>query len=521
MGKKTMNLVYESGISELTERNSSFDIGVLRVAYTGKNRNNSFISKETFESCIKSIYNCPIVANYNRDENDFGGHDIEVVDDDNKMRIVNLTVPLGVIPESAQYHWEELEDASGIHEYLLVDALIWKRQEAYQKLVDDGFASESMEISIKDGHMEDGVYIIDDFEFTAFCLLGSKVDPCFEGATLEMFSLNGFKDEYAQMMAELKESFNTTQPPADTEDCINSKNSEEGGREALNEMEMLLTEFGLTANDVDFDIEAVTVDEARAKLEVMQNNSQEPADENFALESQVRDALECAIKCAERRVEIWDGEEIDCAKYCFHDYDKDLSEVYVWDVDTWQLFGFSYTFDGDRAVIDMGSKKRMKVALVDYDEGSQAEPKPMPFANVYSEAKGRYDNAVASKKDLEEKYQIASDKIEEMQTELDELRKFKKNYDESVAESERQAVFAKFEDLNGIQAFEDLKENCADISLEDLEEKCYAIRGRNGTSAKFSLNPTMPKIIVQHNNDANDPYGGIFAKYGKEPIKKN
>ena len=84
------------------------------------------------------------------------------------MKIVNITQPVGVIPESAKYWWEEIEDNSGVHEYLCVDALIWKRQEAYRKIKDDGITDESMEISIKEGEMVDGMYVIKRFEFTAF-----------------------------------------------------------------------------------------------------------------------------------------------------------------------------------------------------------------------------------------------------------------------------------------------------------------------------------------------------------------
>ena len=135
MSERTMRIVFSSGISNLVEKNSSFDSGVLRVAYTGKNRNNSFISKETYERCIQSIYNCPIVCNYDGETDTIGSHDIELVStDDGGMKIVNITQPVGVIPESAKYWWEEIEDNSGVHEYLCVDALIWKRQEAYRKI---------------------------------------------------------------------------------------------------------------------------------------------------------------------------------------------------------------------------------------------------------------------------------------------------------------------------------------------------------------------------------------------------
>ena len=202
MSERNMRIVFSSGITSLTERNTSFDSGILRVCYTGKNRNNSFISKETFERCMPSIYNCPIVCRYDREEDIIGSHDMELVtSDDGSMRIVNVTQPVGVVPESAKYWWEEIEDGSGVHEYLCVNVLLWKRQEAYKKIKEDGITDESMEISVKEGRMVDGVYVIDRFEFTAFCLLGTA-EPCYESASLEMFSCSDFKQQLADMMQE-------------------------------------------------------------------------------------------------------------------------------------------------------------------------------------------------------------------------------------------------------------------------------------------------------------------------------
>jgi len=89
---KKLNITYESSLTQLVSINPSFDMGVLKVAYTGLNRNNSFISEETFEKCIKTIYNCPVVCNYNRESDSIGSHDIEIVKDkDNKYKIINIS----------------------------------------------------------------------------------------------------------------------------------------------------------------------------------------------------------------------------------------------------------------------------------------------------------------------------------------------------------------------------------------------------------------------------------------------
>ena len=55
---------------------------------------------------------------------------------------------------------------------------------------------------------------------------------------------------------------------------------------------------------------------------------------------------------------------------------------------------------------------------------------------------------------------------------------------------------------------------CNMTVIEDLEEKCYAIRGRNGSVAKFSYEPKAPKLPVEKNNVTPEPYGGVFTEFG-------
>lgn len=496
MGDRNMSLVYSSGIGSISEQNASFDKGVLRVCYTGKNRNNSFISKETFDRCMSSIYNCPIVCRYDRETDSIGAHDMELVADaDGGLRIVNVTQPVGVIPESARIWYEEIEDDSGVHEYLCTDALLWKRQEAYQKIKEDGITEESMEISVKEGEMVDGVYVIKRFEFTAFCLLGSA-EPCYESASLELFSRNDFKEQLAEMMKDFKESFSTVQPSAEPEVVIQPKDYTEGGEEALEQKNALMAEFGLTAEMLDYDVADFTVDELREKFEAMRA-------ERFALEYEFRKELMAALE-AEQVETRWGT---DC-HYYFWDYDRDASEVYATDITDWNLYGFAYSMNGDHVVIDFASKKRMKLSLVPFDEGDQ----PAPITSMFAKLVEKY---TANDEQWAEKYQTATDTIAFMEGELDTLRQFKLNAEEAAARIERDEVFSQFEDLNGVEAFESLREHCTEYSVEELEEKCYAIRGRNGTVAKFSHEPKAPKLPIEKQADlSKEPYGGAFVEFG-------
>jgi len=509
--RKVLNLTYASSLTRLCEVNSSFDSGVLRIAYPGKNQNGSFIDKQTFEKCAKTIYNCPVVCNYDRDADSLGGHDLELVRDaEGSLKIVNSTTPVGCIPESAKTFWEFVEEEDGsAHEYLCAETLLWKRQEAYQKIKKDGCAAQSMEITVKDGELVDGVYNIYDFEFTAFALIG--VAPCFESAALE-FSKQDFKQQFSQMMLELKEGFFTVTTSQEDDDIHPKKYFTEGGDMVLKEKLDLIAKYGLTADSLDFSVEDITLTDLEEKLKAFETSGSgsviaEDADggssEAFALEGNVREELLRVIG-----VETIQKEWGEFSRYYFVDYDRTAQEVYCWDSTDWLLYGFAYKIDGDAICVDFESKKRKKYEIVDFDEGEQA---PL-LAQMFAALEGKIQNNT----ELEAKYQSASDTIASMKEELDTLRQFKVDTESTLTNSQKEDVFARFEDLAGIEAFDALKAEIANISAEDLEEKCFAIRGRSG-SLKFSAETKTPKLKVEKDDAPRESYGGLFRQYGAEP----
>lgn len=520
--KKVERLTYASSLTDIREINSSFDTGILRVCYVGQNRNNSFLSKEDIEAHINTIYNCPIVCNYDRDTDSLGGHDMELVtDDDGSMHLVNLTQPVGVIPESAKYWWDEYtEDDGTVNTYLYVEALLWKRQEAYTKIKEDGITSHSMELNIIDGYRDGSVYHIKDFEFTAFALIG--VTPCFESSALEVFSRDDvtrcaeeFKLQMGEMMQDLKEAFSLVSSSNEDNNTHQEVKPMEGEVKTLNEKMELCAKYGIDVETLNFSIDDFTIEELTEKFEEMMNapeenaepekvDEEQPAEEAFALESNLREEIVSAI-CSEMIQTEWGA----IPRYSFVDYDADACMVYAWDREDWLLYGFSYSMNGDSVRIDMECKKRMKYTIVEFDEGEQESP----FSNTYAEMSDRLHEL----SDIKEKFESATNQMNEMNAELEELRKFKLGVEHENALSERVAIMDKFEDLSDVEAFNTLRENCMNYDLETLEDKCYAIRGRMGMPAKFSAeNEKSPKLPIDGNGkDAEfEPYGGVFKKYG-------
>ena len=507
MNNKIAHMTYSSSLSSLCEINSSFDTGILRIAYTGKNRNGSSISKSVFEKCIETMYNCPVVCNYDRDTDSIGGHDMELVSNkDGDLKIVNCTMPVGVIPESSKYSWEIVEEDDGVeHEYLCAEVLIWKRQEAYQKIRNDGITSQSMEITIRDGEMKDGIFEIYDFEFTAFCLLGDDHEPCFESAAMGLFSLDSLKTQMEEMMSELKETYSLISPRSEVVDTYDIPT--EGGEKVLDEKIALVAEYGYEIDALEFSIEELTLDELREKFEAMKTDAKaepavEPVAEKFELNSQICEEIRHAAEA-----EMVDRPWGKMPRYSVVDYDAASMMVYCFDADDhWKLYGFNFSMNGDNVVIDFDSKKRMKFAIVDFDDGDQN----MSIDSIFEQISAQF---TANDTQWSEKYQTASDTIETMNDELGSLRQFKADTEAAAAEVARGEIFARFEDLTGVEEFESLKEACSEFELAVLEEKCYAIRGRNSSVAKFAKKSDAPKLKVERTEPEDHLYGGLFEKY--------
>lgn len=515
---KLFNLTYASSLTDICEINSSFDSGVLRICYTGKNRNNSSISKEVMTNAIPTIYNCPVVCNYDPETNELGGHDMAITkDDDGNLRLMNVTYPVGLIPESSKVWFEDYEEEDGtVHEYLYAEVLLWKRQEAYKKIKEDGITSHSMEINVKDGHKEDGVFVIDDFEFNAFCLISET--PCFESSALEMFSMNELKSKISEMMQDYKDTFNLVSS-SNEDDNIQLKKSSEGGQNILDEKKELAAKYGIDINSLDFSLDDFSIEELKEKFEAIKNSDNNDSNtqsaEKFALNSNTVEELRRSLM-SEKYVTEWGNGEMPRYSYC--DCDASVPEVYAWDCADGLLYGFPFTVNGDAVAIDFSCKTRKKFTIVDFNDG---DVQGSPVEEIFSAANESMKNYA----DIEAKYSKATEKIEAMETELDELKKFKKDVVEAEEAEKRNEVFSKFSNLDGIDEYEKLKDDCMKFDLAALEEKCYAILGKNASMLKFSKEDLKPRYkapdttfddVDSHDDDK--PYGGIVEKYAK---KKN
>lgn len=209
MENKKLKLDFEMTIFDVVDLNKSFAAAKCLVCYTGRNRNYSDIGKQKIIDALPSIRNIPVVGRYDVDKDDFGSHDVKIINKEDGIDIVNATIPFGVVPESAN-QWFETRIVNGEEkECFFTDVVLWKRQHGYEHIAKAGTISESMEIDVSEYMIDqDGYCIIDKFQFEALCLLGESVTPCFENACVQMYSneiVSDFKLQFSEMLREFKE----------------------------------------------------------------------------------------------------------------------------------------------------------------------------------------------------------------------------------------------------------------------------------------------------------------------------
>lgn len=191
----------------------------IKVLYLGGNRNGTFIDKEVAMKMSKTLRGSPIVGYWREDAQDFGDHGERVTIDVDGVKFECLTMPYGFVSPDAPVWFQEFDETNGFgevitREYLMTKGYLWTEQFPECKVVLEGEGKpQSMEITDVSGAWERNAkglefFIINDATFSKLCILGSDVEPCFEGARVQSASFakidTEFKDKIASMMQELK-----------------------------------------------------------------------------------------------------------------------------------------------------------------------------------------------------------------------------------------------------------------------------------------------------------------------------
>jgi len=163
-------------------------------------------SKQLLSSKMNNLNYLPIVAEFKEENNDFGSHGGKIELSDEGIKWIDTTRPYGVVIENSG-RFENITKPNGESiEYVVCDGYVWiDRYPELNVLFEGEKNNQSMEINVLSGHYcEDGIYEIDDFEYSALCILGKDVIPAFNLARIEGFESKDFKTQYTEMIEALE-----------------------------------------------------------------------------------------------------------------------------------------------------------------------------------------------------------------------------------------------------------------------------------------------------------------------------
>lgn len=512
MNKQKIGVDFSLRFENIVDLNPSFAAARVAIAYPGRNRNRSDISKETFEKALPSLKNVPLVGRYDEDKDDFGSHDIKVKKNgDGNYVIVNATVPFGVVPESSNTEWQMVTEEDGTQrEYLFCDVILWKRQNGYERLAQKNTWHQSMEIGVNRYTVDkDGYCVIEDMDFEALCILSDTVEPCFESASVQMnttTAVANYKSQFSEMLSELK-AFAAECPE---QFGLNIKH-EEGNNTLTEEMKnQILGEYGFSMDDLNFEIRD-DMDEAafRAELDKMKADTQDSGTQSFsATYRQKREALSNALDAEV----VKDSAGNVVSETCYWVYDFDDTYVFV-EKDTWTASDYkskhgrmTYVFDEATLTATItGEFEEMVQQWLTLEENEKLQQSRNAFELLSEEF---------------EAYKASHQTSDE---DVTALREFQNKAVQMGHQAEIDAVLDEFaEKLGKNEEFVALTENgnekaYAYETAEELRKECYMIAGKASVGT-FSKKPAATvRIPVGENIHTGNEgrYGDLFEKYGK------
>lgn len=269
-------IVHTPGQFETTDVSQNGLLPVkLQACHTGTNRNKSHISTESMTAALPSFSNRPILGYIHQLEDgtwDFYSHNVEFVEnDDGEAEVEYLEVPVGVIPEScnAKIVYDELKEKN----YVNVNGYIFEEySKAAEILRTKGISKVSVELAIEDmsWNADEDCLNINSFYFMGVTILGRDEDGTIveEGMAGSNITLGSFSQEENSFIPNDLQSkmVETLTKLNDALDRFNNTNDSDkkGGCDTMDKFNELLELYGLTEEEIDFEVEGLSDEDLEA-----------------------------------------------------------------------------------------------------------------------------------------------------------------------------------------------------------------------------------------------------------------
>ena len=464
--------------SSVKKLNPQFSLCDVLVCYHGDNRNMTSLPKKVIEENLYSIYGVPIIGEWiykldGTDEKTWGSHGGRVIIDDNGIHFEQTTKPFGFVTKEAADNasWVTITEKDGHtqNEYLkLSGCILWTdRYEESKTILDENYG-QSMEIEFKRGHYrEDHYYEAEEFIFSALCILGTDVEPCFESACIgRHYELDSFKQEFSIMLDEYKK-LNESATAVHDKETNNNPNKEEKKFMDLEKLNAFLSTFTFKDN----------------------------CDNDVAKYALLGDATETSFTVIDRE-------------------------------DNFKVYTVEFALDDEQNIVaDWDAKVEKKFAIVSADEESAIDLNTVIGEYAQSRADMITESLTVS---FNEKIDEMAKEYEDLSKELETSNKKLADFEAEKAEADRlahkaevDAVVTEFAKKIGRSPkflVYKAKLNADEVTVEKVTQDLTLMAGQEmlgGKSASYSYQPTETKVANKENNDVQNRYGNLLSKYMK------
>lgn len=450
----------------------------------GKNNNGSYLSQETVEKAIPTLYNIPVIGHIFTDEDELrmGGHDKVLQKDENERYILKSScVPFGVVPSDSCVRFEEVEESDGTKNiYLVADIILWTSR--YPELLKTAYNEEvlfgqSMEIDVLESRTfkDDPKYVeFLEFGFDALCLLGKSDDPsknitpAFPSAAIKAYQFTA-DENFAELFSEFKKELTA---------CYGSS-SDNGGIKRMTKERFtdILVEFNLTEESVGIEFsEEMSEEELRNKLAEFNKDDGNGASGEASEGGEPKDdetqefSLTYETKMCQLRELVSKEARANNVYYWLCDADDGFVYVRNENADQYVKYGYSET-NGELAI-------NFEIAV--------------PIVRAWL---------------TKEEMAI----VDALKSENEELKKFQVNTLEKQKKEQYEEILSEFEDLNDNEEFEAIKVKALEFeTVDELKKECFALRGK---TVEFSKKPEKKRMTFRLERNEEKKYSDFFDKY--------
>lgn len=491
--------------------------GKVKVFHIGPNRNGSSVTKNAAEKALSTIAYKPLLANFCEVDGvkDFTSHDMELNDDGSvtyvEHQIGCFTADAPVIQYDETTEKEFVFAKVAIPREYTDACDIIERKNGTKVSVE--LLVNEMNYSAKDDILE----LTDIIVQGCTCLgtnpeTGDSVDEGMQGARLDIvdFSVDNnsivdkSNNELNSKVLEILEKLN------DTISNFNIQNfNQEGGENAMNKFEELLDLYGLTSEEVEFEIDGLSDEDLEAKfLEVYgdaeefkkkrkcaENGDGTEDDEDFA--GCGKKKKRCAVNAENSTVEFeLSHDDIRMALYGLLESTLDENS-YAWVCEVYDNY-FIYQKEtyGDEGY----DYKYYKQSYSKNEDNAELSGDPVEVFSTF----------------ITESEKTALDMI---RSQYEELKAFKENVEKQELKVQKDAILesAEYAEIKDSEEFKALVADAEKYSVDELKVKADLIFAA-AMKKKFNFKANLEKKSVGINfnakpNKKKQAYAGLFDNY--------